>query len=513
MNGNGLRDYIAIGLLAIMIAMPTQVFAQDSAPAFRQEELDQLLAPIALYPDSLLAQILMASTYPLEVVLADRWIKANSDLQGDALNDALDLENWDPSVKALVPFPNILSMMSEELDWTQRLGEAFLVQEIAVMDTIQQLRERAYAAGTLNSNEQLLVSREDESIIIGSYNPQVVYVPVYDPWEVYGPWWWPHYPPYIVYRYPSNVVIAPGIIWYGAGFSVGVFWNHGWGYWDWGHRRCYVNVNRTVNINRTVIVNKREIGTTPWKHNRKHRRGVAYRVPATRAKFASANHRDLQYHRNDRDYTQSRPAGKRSDLSQPAQKLRTDKKIRRPTHKSRPDATVVKRPSLKPRPAPGISRPAEKRKSSKKITRSSPKVRFPSTVIERSTTKTRPKIEASRSSSKSKSSKKITRSSPNTKARSTAIVRSTPKVRAVPGVSRPASKPRPSKKIIRSSPKARPHAATIERPSSKTRQRADVARSVSKPKSRKEVTRSSPKTRSDYTDVERRWSKDRQARK
>ena len=166
MKVNGPWHCLLIGLLMLVIAMPTQVFAQDSAPVFRQEELDQILAPIALYPDPLLAQILMAATYPLEIVLADRWFKENSNLQGDALNDAIDLQNWDPSVNALIPFPNILSMMSEKLDWTQTVGEAFLAQEVTVMDTIQQLRAKAYAAGTLASNQQLVVSRENNTIII-----------------------------------------------------------------------------------------------------------------------------------------------------------------------------------------------------------------------------------------------------------------------------------------------------------------------------------------------------------
>ena len=150
-------------------------------PVFRQEELDQILAPIALYPDSLLAQILMAATYPLEVVQADRWVKQNRNLPPEALNDALDRQNWDPSVKALVPFPDVLSMMSERLDWTQRVGDAFLAQEADVMDSIQQLRAKAYAAGNLRSTQQLAVSRQGAIIVIEPANPQVVYVPVYNP--------------------------------------------------------------------------------------------------------------------------------------------------------------------------------------------------------------------------------------------------------------------------------------------------------------------------------------------
>ncbi|HEX7505102.1 MAG TPA: DUF3300 domain-containing protein, partial [Syntrophales bacterium] len=119
MKLRGSWQRVLVGLLVFLMAMPAPIFAQGQIPVFRQEELDQMLAPIALYPDSLLAQILMASTYPIEVVQADRWVKSNRNLPPDALNDVLDRQSWDPSVKALVPFPNILSMMSERIDWTQ----------------------------------------------------------------------------------------------------------------------------------------------------------------------------------------------------------------------------------------------------------------------------------------------------------------------------------------------------------------------------------------------------------
>lgn len=491
MKVNGLRYCILIGLLALMIAMPAQVFAQDSAPVFRQEELDQILAPIALYPDSLLAQILMASTYPLEVVMADRWVKENSYLQGDELNDALDQENWDPSVKALVPFPNILSMMSEEIDWTQSVGEAFLAQETTVMDTIQQLRDKAYAAGTLTSNQQLLVSREDDIITIEPYNPRVVYVPVYDPWEVYGTWWWPYHPPYVVYRYPSNVVIAPGVIWFGNGFSVGTFWGHGWGYWDWGHRRCYVNVNRTVNINRTIIVNTREIRTTPWKHNREHRRGVAYRAPATRAKFVATNQRAVDYSRNDRGYEQSRPAGSSSGVSRSAPKNNSSKKVTRSSPKTRPGSTAIERSTPKIRPVNGISRPTAKNMTSKKITRPVPKTRTRSTSIKRSSTKTRPATVVSRPAPKARSSKNIKRPAPKTRPDFTVVERPSAKTRSAPGVSRPAQKTKSGKKITRSSPKTRPDATAIERPAPDIRPSRNIARSTSQ-------TRPAPAKRSAF---------------
>jgi hypothetical protein len=460
MKLNGSWHCLLIGLLALMIAMPAQVFAQDPAPVFRQEELDQMLAPIALYPDPLLAQILMAATYPLEIVLADRWVKENSYLEKDALNDALDLQNWDPSVKALVPFPNILSMMSEEIDWTQNVGEAFLAQETTVMDTIQQLRDKAYAAGNLTSNQKLLVSKEDDIITIEPYNPQVVYVPVYDPWEVYGSWWWPHYPPYVVYRYPYNVVIAPGVIWFGTGFSVGAFWNHGWGYWDWGHRRCYVNVNRTVNINRTIIINPRKVRTTIWQHDSKHRRGVAYRVPATRERFVATNQQTVHYRRNSMDYEQSRPTGPNSGVARPAPDTRPSRNITRPAPKTRVDATLVERQSPKNRPTPVVSRPAPKAKPGKKIARLTPKNRPDISTVERSSLKSRPAPVVSRPAPKAKPSRNITRPAPKTRVDATLVERQSPKNRPdSTTVERPAPDTRPGRETARLTPQTRPDSA------------------------------------------------------
>lgn len=174
-----------VWVLVLLLAVPLSVFAQDtpvSPKKFTQEQLDQMIAPIALYPDSLLAQILIGSTYPLELVMADRWIKKNKDLKGDDLNDALDKQPWDASVKALIPFPDVLSMMSEKLEWTSMLGDAFLAQESDVMDTIQRLRQKAYEAGNLKTTEQQKVIVEKEVIMVEPYNPLVVYVPVYDPW-------------------------------------------------------------------------------------------------------------------------------------------------------------------------------------------------------------------------------------------------------------------------------------------------------------------------------------------
>jgi hypothetical protein len=161
--------------LALLLGAPQGVIAEGGSEnkSFKQEELEQLVAPIALYPDSLMAQILMASTYPLEVVQAGRWAKKNKDLKGDALTAALEQQNWDPSVKSLVNFPQVLDMMSEKLDWTQKLGDAFLAQQKEVMDTVQKLRAKAEAEGNLKTTKEqkVVVEKETQTIVIESSSP------------------------------------------------------------------------------------------------------------------------------------------------------------------------------------------------------------------------------------------------------------------------------------------------------------------------------------------------------
>ena len=393
-----------IGLLVVLMAVPAPVFAQSNIPVFRQEELDQILAPIALYPDSLLAQILMASTYPIEVVQADRWVKANRNLPPEALNDVLDRQSWDPSVKALVPFPNILSMMSERIDWTQSVGDAFLAQEADVMDSVQRLRARAYAAGNLQSNQQLAVSRQGTIIVIEPVNPQVVYVPVYNPTVVYGSWWYPAYPPVVIYPYPPGAVIAAGIVAFGVGIAVASAWNHGWGRWDWGHRNVYVNVNRTVNINRTTtVINTREIRTTTWQHDPGHRKGVAYRDSGTRERYAPSNRQGVDNRRDYRGYTQTAPARPGSTVSRPD---------------TRPGSGTVARPSTQARPESAVSRPGPDRKTPPAVTRPAPET---------------------------KAAPSVTRPAPATTPAPATVARPSTQTRQAPAVSRPA----PSNTIYR----------------------------------------------------------------
>ncbi|HEV8679602.1 MAG TPA: DUF3300 domain-containing protein [Stellaceae bacterium] len=231
-------------------APPTQAAEPAPAPAqsrrLTRAELSQLLAPIALYPDQLLSQILMASTYPLQVVEAARWVKnySNRRLRGQALTNALRDKQWDPSVMALVPFPHVLEMMSAQLDWTQRLGTAFVAQQADCMNEVQRLRQEAIAAGNFKSGPQCrcVVENQGGYVRVSPANPEIVYAPVYDAAAIYGPWPYPDYPP-IVFPYPVGFAFAPGFfIGFGVGVDVafyGPLW--GWSNFDWGGRNIIIN--------------------------------------------------------------------------------------------------------------------------------------------------------------------------------------------------------------------------------------------------------------------------------
>jgi Protein of unknown function (DUF3300) len=206
---------------------------QSATPAYApqsREQLQRLVAPIALYPDSLVAQVLAASTFPEQVVEADRWVQANPDLKGDALGQAVDQQPWDPSVKALSAFPSVLGNMDKNLSWTSSLGDAYYNQQQDVMDAVQVMRRRAQQAGNLKSTQQQTVEDQDSNIVIQPANTQIVYVPAYNPWLVYGgpvvawPGWYP---------YPGIWFGGPYLSW-GLGFGVGWYGGFGWGWPHWG---------------------------------------------------------------------------------------------------------------------------------------------------------------------------------------------------------------------------------------------------------------------------------------
>jgi hypothetical protein len=219
------------------------------------EQLQQLVAPIALYPDSLVAQILSAATFPEQVVEADRWVQAHPDFKGEALGQAVDQTNWDPSVKALTAFPSVLGNMDKNISWTSALGDAYYNQQQDVMDAVQVMRQKAEQAGNLKTTPQQAVTTQGSTVIIQPEAPDVVYVPAYNPWVVYGPpiVAWPGWYPY------------PGI-WYGGpylsfgiGFGIGFFAGFGWGWPHWGfdwHNHYVVYHNARYYSRSTTFYNR-----------------------------------------------------------------------------------------------------------------------------------------------------------------------------------------------------------------------------------------------------------------
>jgi hypothetical protein len=287
--------------------------AQNAAtPAQAQTEqnlskgqVEQLVAPIALYPDPLLTQVLMASTYPLEVVEAARWSHDNAAVKGAALQDALQAQSWDPSVKALTAVPQTLQMMNDKLDWTQQLGDAFLAQQQDVLAAVQTLRAEAQAAGNLQSTPQQVVTVAPapadvaapgilRPIVIEPVNPDVYYVPVYDPAVAYGAWSYPDYPPF--YWSPPGFV-ASNVVSFAAGVAVG---SAIWGGCDWWQHNVIINVNRFNVFNHTNI----NIANDAWIHDPAHRQGVPYRSASVAKRFDSANEAAVRDALRDRTDTQ-----------------------------------------------------------------------------------------------------------------------------------------------------------------------------------------------------------------
>ncbi|WP_108681350.1 DUF3300 domain-containing protein [Methyloceanibacter sp. wino2] len=284
--------------------------AQDTQ--LSQAELEQLVAPIALYPDPLLANVLIASTYPLEIVQAERWYQKNKDLKGDALQKAVAGQDWDDSIKDLVSVPDALEMLNKDLDWTQKLGDAVLAQQSDVMNAVQALRARAKENGTLESNPQQTVTvtqtvvqnntgsssggaastqaaAPQEVIAIQPTNPEKIYVPYYEPSVAYGAWPYPSYQPYYFPPPPGYAfgsALATGLVW-SAGFAIG---NAIWGNdINWGRNDINVNVNRNISGN---TINRNNVNVQKWEHNSEHRRGVQYNNTDVRNKFANSGNRN-----------------------------------------------------------------------------------------------------------------------------------------------------------------------------------------------------------------------------
>ncbi len=279
------RRIFLLSLAAVAFAaLPGR--AQTDKKSFSPAELDQMLAPIALYSDALLSQVLMAASYPLEIVEAARWSQANPNLKGDAAVSAVGDKSWDVSVKSLVAFPPVLSQLNEHLDWTQKLGDALIGQQDDVAASIQRLRAKAAEAGTLKTGKEQTVSTQTQGsetiYAIQPTDPEVVYVPTYDPNTAYGQWSDPAYPPTY---YPFGGALLTGLTW-GLGFAAAgaMFGGWNWGYRGGGGNYVNINANRAVNIDRNF--NRNNIGDGGrWQHQVDHRKGVAYRDNSTRQQF------------------------------------------------------------------------------------------------------------------------------------------------------------------------------------------------------------------------------------
>jgi hypothetical protein len=315
-------------VLLLALLMPAHSQAQSSgvppdleaqsAEYLPQDQLDALLAPIALYPDDLLAQVLMAATYPLEVVEAARFVQQNPALSGAVLDDAVRTRRWDPSVQSLTAFPQVLAMMSDRLEWTQQLGDAVLANRQQVMDTVQALRARAEAAGTLQDTDQQHVYTSDQAIVIEPAQFDYVYVPVYDPLVAYGPWWVASYQPF--FWYPPAYFGYP-LHWHGVGIVWGrpcrVDRNHwGWARPEWRAGRIDVTIGRNEFFNRPQYRNYR--GSVSWQHAPEHRRGVAYGSAQVHDRFVNAERRAIDPRRELRAGVPSAAPGRQATAPQTA---------------------------------------------------------------------------------------------------------------------------------------------------------------------------------------------------
>ncbi|MGA2127896.1 MAG: DUF3300 domain-containing protein, partial [Xanthobacteraceae bacterium] len=285
------------------------------------EQLEALVSPIALYPDSLLSDVLTASTYPLEIVQAERWLTRNKNLSGDVLKAAVDKQPWDDGVKALIATPPVLAMMSSELDWTQKLGDAVLAQQADVMAAIQRLRLKAQDNGKLTTTPEQTVTVEQQdnrrTVVIEQASDDTVYVPAYDPGVVYGAWPYAEHPPYY-WGYPDNwgYGIAAGVLarglWFGAGYALG---NWGSGNWGWGGRVNWGNGNIIRNWPRATpynLTNINNIGNrigNNWQHNPAHRLGVRYNNLHVQQRFGNTHRHAGAHQRLNRGHLAAGAAG------------------------------------------------------------------------------------------------------------------------------------------------------------------------------------------------------------
>jgi|tagenome__1003787_1003787.scaffolds.fasta_scaffold20915276_2 hypothetical protein len=273
-----------------LLASQTSQPPAEQAASIPPEQLESLVAPIALYPDPLLSQTLVASTYPLEIIQLQQWLQKNKTLKDKALADAVQKEPWDASIQAMAALPDVVKQLAENIKWTTDLGNAFLAQQSDVMDAVQRMRKKAQTGGNLKSSEQQKVETKEvaskEVIIIEQKSPEVVYVPSYNPTVVYGA---PAYP-YPPIAYPPPGYYAAGMaISFGVGIAMGAAWGGGWGYnsgWGGGNNNININTNNNfVKSSNRQNVSNRTGGGNSWQHNPQHRGGAPYSNGATAKKF------------------------------------------------------------------------------------------------------------------------------------------------------------------------------------------------------------------------------------
>lgn len=316
---------IAILCAALILPVDSTVIARAAqapqppggtdAAKLPPEQLDSLVAPIALYPDQMLSQALVASTYPLEVIQLQQWLEQHKGLKDQELADAVKQQGWDPSIQGLAALPEVVKNLAENIKWTAELGNAFLAQQEDVMEAVQRMRRKAAEAGNLRSTEQQKVeTRIVESktvVVVEQANPQVVYVPSYNPTVVYGPPVYP-YPPI---AYPPPGYYAAGMaISFGAGVAMGAMFHGGWGYGcGWGHNDVNINIDNNFNRNTNINRGNTNIGNTSnkWQHNPQHRGGAPYSDRATANKYGGMARGDsLSTRQNAARQNQARTGGR-----------------------------------------------------------------------------------------------------------------------------------------------------------------------------------------------------------
>jgi hypothetical protein len=340
--------------------------SEQTAPKIPNDQLDALVAPIALYPDPLLSQVLVASTYPLEIIQLQQWLGQHKDLKDKALSDAVMKEDWDPSIQAMAALPDAVKQLAENIKWTTDLGNAFLAQQDDVMDAVQRMRTKAKNAGTLKTTEQQKVETQvietKTVVVIQQANPQIVYVPSYNPVVVYGP---PVYPYPAIYYPPPSYYAAGVFMAFGVGIAIGAAYHGGWGYYPrWGYGGYYGRNTINININNNYVnhYNKTNInngnrnninnrptqlpagGNNAWQHNPQHRGGAPYSNKATATQYGGTARGDSMATRQ----TNARQQQAAGNMRQPTATNRSASTANRPAASNtgaRPTNTSSNRPS------------------------------------------------------------------------------------------------------------------------------------------------------------------------